>query len=89
MSGSSAGLPLRPGNNARVKSEPAIDSESYLDPEMNVDGLMEDTPEASLGEDAASDVEETEEEKKLRKKREVCSIPPLWPDYNTYSVFLV
>ncbi|ELR06367.1 hypothetical protein GMDG_02084 [Pseudogymnoascus destructans 20631-21] len=70
MSGSSAGLPLRSGSNARVKSEPAIDSESYLDPEMNMDGVMEDTPEASVGEDARSSVEETEGEKKLRRKRE-------------------
>lgn len=72
MSASSGGLTLRPGNNVRVKSESDIDPEAYFDPEMNVDdGFMEDTPEASVGEDTRSDVEETEEEKKLRKKREV------------------
>jgi hypothetical protein len=71
MSASSSGLTLRPGNNVRVKSESDIDPEAYFDPETNVDGFMEDTPEASVGEDTRSDVEETEEEKKLRKKREV------------------
>ncbi|KFY78508.1 hypothetical protein V499_02353 [Pseudogymnoascus sp. VKM F-103] len=70
MSASSSGLTLRPGNNVRVKSESDIDPEAYFDPETNVDGFMEDTPEASVGEDTRSDVEETEEEKKLRKKRE-------------------
>ena len=65
MSGSSAGLPLRPGNTTRVKSESDMDE--------FMDGHTEDTPEASV-ESAMSDGEETEEAKKLRKKREVCSV---------------
>jgi hypothetical protein len=67
MSGSSAGLPLRPGNDTRVKSESDMDE--------LMDGHTEDTPEASV-ESARSDgeEEETEESRKLRKKREVCSI---------------
>ncbi|OBT83111.1 hypothetical protein VE02_09061 [Pseudogymnoascus sp. 03VT05] len=70
MSASSGGLTSRPGNNVRVKSESDIDPDSYFDPEMNVDELLEETPEPSVGEDGRSDLEETEEEKKLRKKRE-------------------
>lgn len=69
MSGSPTGFPLRPGHDIRVKSESNMDE--YMD------GQLEGTPEASVEGGSRSDPEESEESRKLRKKREVCSTCPL------------
>lgn len=72
MSGSSAGLPLRQGKEeTHVKTEFDIDSQLNMDSQFNVDGFMEGTPEDDV-DDAKSNGEESDETKKLRKKREVC-----------------
>ncbi|KFY30273.1 hypothetical protein V494_08204 [Pseudogymnoascus sp. VKM F-4513 (FW-928)] len=61
MSGSSAGLPLRQANQTHVKSE--FDVEEYMEEHL------EDTPEADL-DDMKSNADESDDAKKLRKKRE-------------------
>lgn len=83
MSGSSAGLPLRQG-----KQEAHVKSEFDMDSQFNVDGFMEGTPEDDV-DDAISNGEESDETKKLRKKREVCSVHQSLQHHNAHSMFLV
>ncbi|OBT64611.1 hypothetical protein VE03_06358 [Pseudogymnoascus sp. 23342-1-I1] len=61
MSGSSSGLTVRPGDDTRVKSEPIMDE--------LMDG-QEDTREPSYESMISEGVEESEEAKKLNRKRE-------------------
>lgn len=88
MSASSAGLPL-PGTNTHVKSEfNEFNEFNEFDMDEHTDGYMEDTREASV-EDAKSNADESDEAKRLRKKREVCSISLLLHDHSAHPVFLV